>query len=148
MLVAGSQQFLPYREWVLTNVFIENMADSATAFSPLGTVGLTLNPGSATPTLINYDAAGKAVSASRSIDFVTPPTSTVPVETTTAISTEVDRCIQSRQSIYGSGSDIHIALHLNGGQRSECVYVSFRQRCEPTCPGLQSWPKRLRRGSG
>ena len=95
-IVGGISQFVPVREWTLRDVYIEdltNAAEAGDAQARIGTINLSLNPGSAESKLITYDAAGKAVSASRSIDFVTPPLSTVPVEKFAVISTDANRTV-------------------------------------------------------
>ncbi len=76
-VVGGVSQFVPVREWTLRDVYIEDLGNAAEAGdvqARIGTINLSLNPGSAESTLITYGLDSKAIRAERKIDFVTPPT--------------------------------------------------------------------------
>lgn len=92
MNVAGSTQFLPFREWLLKDVYIEQLANTASEGDRLGSLTLSLNPGSATSTLITYNASGTAIPASRAIDFVTPP-ATSGIAPINMVSTDAPRVV-------------------------------------------------------
>ncbi len=55
--VGGDSQYLPYREWILTDAFIESINTDATQSDPEGTVRLRLNAGRITSRFIKYDGA-------------------------------------------------------------------------------------------
>ncbi len=87
----GGSQFLPYREWVLTNVLVESLANKATAGGPYGGLELQLNAASAKATYITYNAAFTATSTSKRLNFADlPAIAPLPV---TAIATDADRLI-------------------------------------------------------
>ncbi len=84
-------QFLPWREWVLTNVFVETLANKGTESDPQGEVRLELNAASATSRFITYNAAGTPTTIDKRLNFADVP-SQVPL-TISALSTDADRVI-------------------------------------------------------
>lgn len=84
-------QFLPWREWVLTNVYVEALANSGTDSDPQGDVRVELNAASATARYITYNASGTPTTTSRRLNFADVP-SVSPVAIS-AISTEANRVI-------------------------------------------------------
>ena len=84
-------QFLPWREWVLTNVYVETLTNTATDIDPLGEVKLQLNAASATARYITYNAAGTPTTTNKRLNFADVP-SISPLGVT-AISTELNRVI-------------------------------------------------------
>lgn len=84
-------QFLPWREWVLTNVYVETLANKGTADDLQGEVRLELNAASATARLITYNAAGTPTTISKRLNFADVPSNS-PLGIT-AISTEANRTI-------------------------------------------------------
>ncbi len=91
-LVAGTIQFVPYREWILKDVFVENLTNSATKDAPIGPVGLKLNPASVSSTLISYGKDGQPIRAERKLEFFTPPVSKS-LSTISAVSIDPDRVV-------------------------------------------------------
>ncbi len=88
---APNGNFLPWREWTLTNVYVHALANSGTDSDPQGDVRLELNAASATSRTIAYDAASAPRPTDRRLNFADVP-AIAPIAVT-AISTEADRVI-------------------------------------------------------
>ena len=84
-------QLLPWREWVLTNVYVETLANKGTADDPQGEVRLELNAASATSRFITYNAAGTPTTANKRLNFADVPA--ISPTSITAIATDPDRVI-------------------------------------------------------
>lgn len=84
-------QLLPWREWVLTNVYVETLANKGTADDLQGEVRLELNAASATSRFITYNAASTPTTLDKRLNFADVPSNS-PLAVT-AISTEANRTI-------------------------------------------------------
>ncbi len=88
---APNGQFLPWREWVLTNVYVETLASKGTGSDPQGEVTLAFNAASATAKYITYNAASTPTTITKRLNFADIP-SISPLGVT-AISTDANRIV-------------------------------------------------------
>ncbi|MFO0940004.1 MAG: type VI secretion system tube protein Hcp [Pirellulales bacterium] len=85
---APNGQLLPWREWVLTNVYVSSLANGGSNSDPQGEVTLTLNAASATAKYTTYNAASTPTTITKRLNFADIP-AIAPIAVT-AISTDAD----------------------------------------------------------
>ncbi len=70
---SGPTGLVPFREWTLTNVYVEKVEGTQTVTDFTGPIVLALNPGSVRSAFITYNAAGTPTTTSRVVNFIAPP---------------------------------------------------------------------------
>ncbi len=84
-------QLLPWREWVLTNVYVETLASKGTDSDPQGEIRLELNAASATSRFITYNAASTPTTLDKRLNFADVPS--INPLAVTALSTDANRFV-------------------------------------------------------
>lgn len=132
---APNGQFLPWREWVLTNVHVQALANSATDSDPQGEITLELNAASATARYITYNASGTPTTTSRRLNFADVPAMT-PIAVS-AVSTAPDLVIPivsrftdtqlSYTTTVLSGANLFDSVSLNASNQLVLNYKNGQQ---------------------